>query len=272
MIAGASLPGKDLSADSAVGWILRIGTVFCFLGHGSLGLMRVATWTTYFGVVGIGREQALTLMPWVGAFDVALALSVLVFPVRSVVLYMAAWSFWTALLRPLAGESIWEFVERAGNFGVPLAFYFYLRLSQATARPPDDDAGANDARSLLKIEWVLRLTTILLLLGHGALGLILKPVLSTHYLTIGLSGSAAEPIIGGLECLLALTILFKPNWRWLLAIVAWKLATEALAPLAGAPFWVFVEHGGSYAAPLALALLQRRVGHPTVFHSAPSAA
>jgi hypothetical protein len=27
--------------------------------------------------------------------------------------------------------------------------------------------------------------------------------------------------------------------------------------MAGSPMWVFVEHGGSYAAPLALALLVR---------------
>jgi hypothetical protein len=38
-----------------------------------------------------------------------------------------------------------------------------------------------------------------------------------------------------------------------------------LAPMAGSPVWVFIEHGGSYAAPLALAMLVR-------FRNEPSAA
>jgi len=44
----------------------------------------------------------------------------------------------------------------------------------------------------------------------------------------------------------------------LLLVAAWKLATEALFPLTGAPIWEFIERGGSYAAPLALAALMAR--------------
>jgi hypothetical protein len=62
-------------------------------------------------------------------------------------------------------------------------------------------------------------------------------------------------LIGGFECLLALAVLLKPDHRLLLGVVVWKLATEALCPLTGSPCWVFVEHGGSYAAPLALSFL-----------------
>jgi hypothetical protein len=35
-----------------------------------------------------------------------------------------------------------------------------------------------------------------------------------------------------------------------------KLGTEALRPLAGEPIWEFIERGGSYGAPLALAWIQ----------------
>jgi hypothetical protein len=42
----------------------------------------------------------------------------------------------------------------------------------------------------------------------------------------------------------------------LLFVFAWKLATEAFRPLAGEPIWEFIERGGSYGAPLALAWLQ----------------
>jgi hypothetical protein len=41
-------------------------------------------------------------------------------------------------------------------------------------------------------------------------------------------------------------------------VFVWKLGTEALRPLAGEPIWEFIERGGSYGAPLALAWLQAR--------------
>jgi hypothetical protein len=37
-------------------------------------------------------------------------------------LYMAVWGLLTATMRPLAGEPIWEFVERIPNWAIPLAF------------------------------------------------------------------------------------------------------------------------------------------------------
>jgi len=43
-------------------------------------------------------------------------------PFRIVLLYMTIWGFWTATLRPLAGEPIWEFIERVPNWAIPLAF------------------------------------------------------------------------------------------------------------------------------------------------------
>jgi hypothetical protein len=35
---------------------------------------------------------------------------------------MAVWGLLTATMRPLAGEPIWEFVERIPNWAIPLAF------------------------------------------------------------------------------------------------------------------------------------------------------
>ncbi len=115
MSTAAMTPSSSETAGSLLPWILRAGVAACFIGHGMLGVNRVAAWTSYFAVVGIGRDTALGLMPWVGFFDIALGLSALLYPIRAVVLYMVGWSMWTALLRPLAGESFWEAVERAGK-------------------------------------------------------------------------------------------------------------------------------------------------------------
>jgi hypothetical protein len=239
-------------------WVLRVGTAMDFIGHGVLGISRVALWTSYFAVVGIHRDTALALMPLVGAFDVALGLLALFRPVAGAMLYCAAWSLWTALLRPLAGEPAWEAIERAGNCGAPLALALLVRAGSPRSwlgfRPADPMGGGLRRR----LHWVLRLTTALLLLGHGLLGLaVSKPALAAQYARIGLAGTWVEPAVGCLECALALAVLVRPGAGLLLFVFGWKLATELLSPISGAPLWVFIEHGGSYAAPLALALLMR---------------
>jgi hypothetical protein len=120
---------------------------------------------------------------------------------------------------------------------------------------------------------VLRLTTALLLAGHGALGLLVrKPLFAMQYGIIGLHAPGLEPAVGAAELVLAAAVLARPGVGLLYAVLAWKLASEALSPVAGAPIWVFVEHGGSYAAPLALALIERsRQGAPASRRRAPAA-
>ncbi|MEJ7591925.1 MAG: hypothetical protein WKF77_10275 [Planctomycetaceae bacterium] len=52
------------------------------------------------------------------------------------------------------------------------------------------------------------------------------------------------------------------TWRGqvgqLIALV-WKVATELLYPLSGAPAWEFIERGGRYIAPLALCIVLSRI-------------
>src|SRR3990172_760856 len=118
-------PSGTAVADSqtrALHWIFRIGVYMNFLGHGSFGIITKAEWAPYFGVVGIPEQTAFSLMPWVGLHDLLLAAIGLVSPRPVVLLWMTIWCTWTALLRPLAGQGWWEFFERAGNYGVPLAF------------------------------------------------------------------------------------------------------------------------------------------------------
>src|ERR1035437_750135 len=202
MQSATALPLPEGDPGTVVPWILRGGVAACFIGHGMLGVLRTAAWTSYFAVVGLGRETAFTLMPLVGAFDIALALALLFRPTRGLVLYMAAWCVWTALLRPLAGESGWEAFERAGNYGAPLALF--LVLAEDGRLPAWWRHRFGDGARERVIHWILRLTTVLLLLGHGMLNWILqKPMFAAQYSLIGLPGAATEPWVGGFECLLA---------------------------------------------------------------------
>ena len=243
-------------------WLLRIGAALCFIGHGAFGFITKAAWLPYFGVVHIPESWAWRLMPLVGAVDVMAATAVLYAPRTLPLLYMVVWASWTALLRPLAGESAWEALERAGNYGVPLALIVLTgrpRSWRELLRHRDraiDDTGVLDA-----VRSILQWTTCALLLGHGALGALTgKPLLASHYSAVGLPGSAST-LLGWFEIALAIAVIVRPAFGLLIFITAWKLATESLWIVAGAPIWEFVERAGSYVAPLALAALvvyQRR--------------
>jgi hypothetical protein len=114
--------GADLTRSAPLRSMLRLACAAEFVGHGAFGLMTKAAWVPYFAVVGLPEPIAYRLMPVIGALDVTLGLLVALRPVRAALLYMACWGLWTAALRPLAGEPLWEFLERAPNWAVPLAF------------------------------------------------------------------------------------------------------------------------------------------------------
>lgn len=115
-------------------WVLRIAVAGEFIGHGVFALQQKASWLEYFAAVGIGPDAALTLMPVIGILDITLAILVLVKPIRIALLWMVFWGFWTALLRPIAGEPIWDFVERWANWGAPLALYYIVFNSSKSGR------------------------------------------------------------------------------------------------------------------------------------------
>lgn len=113
-------------ADTKTEWILRIAVFGTFLGHGLLALGVKQGWIKYFEAVGISSAGAMTLLPLIGAMDITVAFIVLFRPIRAVLMWAALWAFITALIRPVSGESILDFVERFANFGAPLAL-LYLR-------------------------------------------------------------------------------------------------------------------------------------------------
>jgi hypothetical protein len=107
---------------------LRIAVAGEFLGHGVFALQKRPSWIEWFGVFGIDNaETAGTLLFLVGILDVLVAIVVLVRPINIVLLYAAVWGFWTALLRPIVGEPIWDFIERFANWGAPLALLLFRR-------------------------------------------------------------------------------------------------------------------------------------------------
>lgn len=108
-------------------WILRISVAGEFLGHGAFALQAKKDWISWFSNFGVSDAGlAAKLLIFIGILDIFLAILVLTKPIRPVLLWMAFWGFWTALVRPLVGQPVWDFVERWTNWGAPLTLYFLL--------------------------------------------------------------------------------------------------------------------------------------------------
>tara|TARA_Y100000310_G_C20696333_1_gene825989 strand:+ start:1200 stop:1583 length:384 start_codon:yes stop_codon:yes gene_type:complete len=105
-------------------WALRIAIFGSFLGHGVFALQGKESWIPYFTSVGISESMAASLLPLIGGLDIIVAVLALFYPLRIVLAWAAFWGFLTALIRPISGEPIWDFVERWANWGAPLALLY----------------------------------------------------------------------------------------------------------------------------------------------------
>lgn len=107
-------------------WLLRVGVAGEFLGHGLLAVQGKADWIKWImQMLGVDLATATTLLLLIGIMDVIVAAIVLFKPIRPVLLWAAFWGFWTALVRPLVGQSWLDFIERFANWAAPLALYYF---------------------------------------------------------------------------------------------------------------------------------------------------
>jgi hypothetical protein len=101
------------------------------LGHGILALQGKADWIKWISqIINVDASTATTLLLLIGISDVIVALIVLARPVPKVLLWAAFWGFWTALVRPLVGQPIWDFIERFANLAAPLALYYFYKANK----------------------------------------------------------------------------------------------------------------------------------------------
>jgi hypothetical protein len=233
-----------------------------FVGHGAAGLSLKESWVRYFAVFGFDPATIHVLMPIVGTIDIALGILGFVSPRRWALVWCAFWGFMTASLRPISGESFWEVLDRAGNYGGPLAFLVLSGWPRTAAEWTAPIRWSPVARGTLKrlavlSQWITALT----LIGHGAYGALLRTeVLLDHYTRAGLTslplvGPRFTPTLGWIEMALGLAIAIRPFRGLALSACVFKVVTELLYPMTGYPLYEFVERGFTYVAPFALYLL-----------------
>ena len=117
-----------MNNEKRILWALKIGVAGEFIGHGALALGGKADWVGWIQQLsGLSASTATTVLIIIGFLDILLGLIVLIRPVRPLLLWMAFWGFFTAILRPIVGHSIWDFIERFANWGAPLALFYLLK-------------------------------------------------------------------------------------------------------------------------------------------------
>jgi uncharacterized membrane protein YphA (DoxX/SURF4 family) len=114
-----------------------------------------------------------------------------------------------------------------------------------------------------KLEWVLRLSTAICLIGHGFWGTISKPSWVDLITPMGFSEPVAwalVPWIGWGDIVLGLLILMRPRPILLWKAFLWTLFTPFLRPLAGLSWFEVPERAGNFGAPLAFLVLAGGMG------------
>lgn len=201
-------------------------------------------------------------MPIVGTIDITLGLLAFFAPMKTFLLFMAAWGLMTACLRPLAGEPISELFERSYNYCVPLATFLTIAWD---AKPHGWFHRVKNVPTLtikhwkwLKILWQTAIAVYLI--NHGAFGVfdgkegLIKQYEATGIAAVFGSTEVALRAIGWFEIVLGIAVLFAPVAPLLFFVFGWKVVTESLFIFSGAFYggFEFIERGASMVAPLTL--------------------
>jgi hypothetical protein len=235
-------------------YTLRGAVAMCFIGHGIFGIITKPIWCNYFAVFGIGQVVAYRIMPFLGSFDILMGIVFLIYPIRMIPIWLVIWGLLTASLRPLSGEPFAELIERAGNFGAPLALLISSGKWGINIRnifTPINPSAVLDAKTFHSVSLCLRLVVFLLMIGHGWLNLIGKKGLLAQYTSLGFSNANSTAMtVGVIEILAAFVLLIHPRQPFVLAVLFWKMISELFYPHFGLFEWI--ERGGSYGCLLAL--------------------
>jgi hypothetical protein len=243
-----------LSNNLKIHYSLRVASAMCFIGHGVFGIITKPIWCNYFALFGIGNSTAYRLMPLMGTLDIILGIVLLFKPIRAIGVWLLVWGFVTALCRPLSGEPIAECIERAGNFGAPLALLVLaggFHLQRGWFLSVIDPGADVKEKKLRQVIIILRIVVFLLMAGHGWLNLLQKPGLLSQYSRLGFSNPANVALLAGIfELMAAVAVLVKPARPLIFFFIVWKMGSELFYPHFELLEWV--ERGGSYGTLLAL--------------------
>ena len=100
-----------------------------------------------------------------------------------------------------------------------------------------------------KIYFTLRIASAMCFVGHGAFGIITKPIWENYFGVFGIGHHLSlqlMPVVGIVDIILGLALLLYPVKAVFIWLVMWGLMTALLRPLSGEPFAEFVERAGNF--------------------------
>ena len=109
-----------------------------------------------------------------------------------------------------------------------------------------------------KIHYTLRLAVSMCFIGHGAFGIITKPIWCNYFAVFGIGHDLAYrlmPVLGSFDIFMGVLILVYPVRLVPLWLIIWGTVTAMLRPLSGEPFAELIERAGNFGAPLTLLIL-----------------
>lgn len=109
----------------------RLGVFGTFLGHGIVAVTVNPKWIPLLTYVGFTEIQAIQIMPFIGYLDILVAVIILFYPNRYIVYWAIFWAFLTAIIRPISGQSVLEFIERSANWVLPIILMITIQISKS---------------------------------------------------------------------------------------------------------------------------------------------
>jgi hypothetical protein len=109
-----------------------------------------------------------------------------------------------------------------------------------------------------KLHYTLRFATAMCFIGHGAFGIITKPIWANYFAVFGIGKAAAYhlmPWLGGCDVMFGIIMLIYPLRIIPVWLVLWGFITALLRPMSGEPFAELIERAGNFGAPLSLLLM-----------------
>lgn len=116
--------------DEKLDILFRIGICFTFMGHGYYAFTGKSEWIPLVQAYGFSYEQAIIILPLIGVMDMLVGASILIKPLKPIIIWAAIWAFIAALSRPLSGMDLLEMIERSSNWALPLAYLLYSLKNQ----------------------------------------------------------------------------------------------------------------------------------------------
>ncbi len=114
------------------------------------------------------------------------------------------------------------------------------------------------SNNTLRIHYTLRVAAAMCYIGHGAFGIITKPIWCNYFALFGVDRTTAfhlMPALGSVDILMGIILLLRPIRGIAAWLIFWGFITALCRPLSGEPFAEFIERAGNFGAPLCLLLL-----------------